>query len=183
MEKKITLPLTKELAKTLHAGDSVLVTGTIYTSRDAGHKRMCEAVSKGEPLPFDIKDATIYYVGPCPHRDGEIIGSCGPTTSYRMDAYSPLLISMGLLSMIGKGERNDEVKQAIANHGGVYFAAIGGAGALLAQHVEKSEIIAYHDLGTEAIHKLTVKDFPVTVVIDSTGADLYEEGKKIFCEN
>lgn len=179
----ITTPLTAEKLKKLKIGDKVTITGTIYTGRDAAHKRMCEAVSKGEPLPFDINDATIYYVGPCPHREGEVIGSCGPTTSYRMDAYSPLLISLGMLSMIGKGQRNDDVKKAIIEHGGVYFAAIGGAGALLAQHVEKSEVIAYHDLGTEAIHKLTVKDFPVTVVIDSTGADLYEQGKKSFCKN
>ncbi|MBQ7902001.1 MAG: Fe-S-containing hydro-lyase [Clostridia bacterium] len=178
----ITTPLTAEKIKNLKIGDKVTITGTIYTGRDAAHKRLCEAIDRGEELPFDVKDAIIYYVGPCPHREGQVIGSCGPTTSYRMDAYAPKLIELGLRGMIGKGERNDNVKNAIVEHGAVYFGAIGGAGALLAKHVTASEVIAYDDLGTEAIRRLTVKDFPVTVVIDSAGADLYIQGKAAFAK-
>ena len=174
MEKKITLPLTRELARTLKAGDSVLLTGTIYTSRDAGHKRMCEALARGEKLPFDPTDATIYYVGPTPAKPGQVIGSAGPTTSGRMDAYAPTLMRAGARGMIGKGARLPEVVKAMKECDGVYFGAIGGAGALLSSCVKQAEIIAYEDLGAEAIRKLEVKDFPVIVVIDSEGNNLYE---------
>lgn len=175
---KLTTPLTYDKIKDLRAGDSVTITGTIYTGRDAAHKRMCAALDEGKPLPFDIDGAVIYYVGPCPCADDKVIGSCGPTTSYRMDAYAPRLIRMGLRGMIGKGARNDEVKAAITDCGAVYFGAIGGAGALLAHHVVSSEIIAYEDLGTEAVRRLEVKDFPVTVVIDTKGNDLYRTGRE-----
>lgn len=178
----ITTPLTKEKIINLKAGDSVTITGTIYTARDAAHKRMCEALSRGDKLPFDVEGQVIYYVGPCPARPGEVIGSCGPTTSYRMDAYAPELISLGLSGMIGKGMRSDEVKKACVENGSVYFGAIGGAGALLASHVKKSEIIAYDDLGAEAVRTLTVENFPVTVIIDAKGNDLYETGKNTFRE-
>lgn len=176
----ITTPLTPDVIKNLKAGDSVTITGTIYTARDAAHKRMCEALKKGDELPFDVKNQIIYYVGPCPHREGEVIGSCGPTTSGRMDAYAPELIEKGLTGMIGKGIRNEDVKNAIVKYGAVYFGAIGGAGALIAGHVKKSEVIAYDDLGTEAIRKLTVEKLPVTVIIDAFGNDLYEIGKNKF---
>lgn len=177
---KISTPLTDEVIKNLKSGDTVTISGTIYTARDAAHKRMCEALESGKELPFDIKDAIIYYVGPCPAKDGEIIGSCGPTTSYRMDAYAPQLLKAGLKGMIGKGSRNEEVKDAIKKYTAVYFGATGGAGALYSEHIVASEIVAYEDLGTEAIRKLTVKDFPVTVVIDSFGADLYIDGPLKF---
>ena len=182
MEKHITLPLTAELAKTLHAGDTVYLTGTIYTSRDAGHKRMCEALARGEKIPFDPTDATIYYVGPTPAKPGQVIGSAGPTTSYRMDAYSPTLISIGQTGMIGKGKRNDEVVSAMKEHGAVYFGAIGGCGALLSKCIKKAEVIAYEDLGAEAIRKLEVEDFPVVVVIDSEGNNLYQTGKQAYLD-
>jgi len=178
----ITTPIEDNVIRKLRAGDSVTITGIIYTGRDAAHKRMCEALENGEELPFDVKNQIIYYVGPCPHREGEIIGSCGPTTSGRMDAYSPKLIEKGLVGMIGKGIRNEAVKSAIKEHGGIYFGAIGGAGALIAKHIKKSEIIAYDGLGTEAIRKLTVENFPVTVIIDAFGNDLYEIGKNKFKE-
>ena len=152
--KKITLPLTRELARTLHAGDQVLLTGTIYTSRDAGHKRMCEALAKGEKIPFDPTDATIYYVGPTPAKPGAVIGSAGPTTSGRMDAYAPTMMSVGARGMIGKGARLPEVVDAMKKYDGVYFGAIGGAGALLAKCIKKAELIAYEDLGAEALRKL-----------------------------
>ena len=157
MAKKITLPLTEELAKTLHAGDQVLLTGTIYTSRDAGHKRMCEALAKGEKIPFDPTDATIYYVGPTPAKPGQVIGSAGPTTSGRMDAYAPTMMSVGARGMIGKGARLPEVVEAMKKYSGVYFGAIGGAGALLAKCIKKAELIAYEDLGAEALRKLYVE--------------------------
>ena len=173
--RRITLPLTKELAKTLHAGDQVLLTGTIYTSRDAGHKRMCEALAKGEKIPFDPTDATIYYVGPTPAKPGQVIGSFGPTTSGRMDAYAPELIKLGLTGMIGKGERSDDVVNAMKEYGAVYFGAIGGAGALIAKSIKAAEIIAYEDLGTEAVRKLTVENFPAIVIIDSNGKNLYHD--------
>ena len=172
--KKITLPLTRELARTLHAGDQVLLTGTIYTSRDAGHKRMCEALAKGEKIPFDPTDATIYYVGPTPAKPGAVIGSAGPTTSGRMDAYAPTMMSVGARGMIGKGARLPEVVEAMKKYSGVYFGAIGGAGALLSKCITKSEIVCYEDLGAEAIRKIEVKDFPVIVVIDREGNNLYE---------
>ena len=177
MAKKITLPLTEELAKTLHAGDQVLLTGTIYTSRDAGHKRMCEALAKGEKIPFDPTDATIYYVGPTPAKPGQVIGSAGPTTSGRMDAYAPTMMSVGARGMIGKGARLPEVVDAMKKYSGVYFGAIGGAGALLAKCIKKAELIAYEDLGAEALRKLYVEDMPLVVIIDSEGNNLYEEGR------
>ena len=183
MEKKITLPLTPELAKTLRAGDRVLLTGTIYTSRDAGHKRMCEALARGETLPFDPMDATIYYVGPTPAKPGQVIGSAGPTTSGRMDAYAPTLMAAGARGMIGKGARLPEVVEAMKRHSGVYFGAVGGAGALLARCIKKSELIAYEDLGAEALRKLWVEDMPLVVIIDSEGRNLYEEGRAAYLAN
>ena len=182
-EKHITLPLTKELAKTLHAGDKVLLTGTIYTSRDAGHKRMCEALARGEKLPFDPTDATIYYVGPTPAKPGHIIGSAGPTTSGRMDAYAPTMMSVGARGMIGKGARLPEVVNAMKKYSGVYFGAIGGAGALLAKCIKKCELVAYEDLQSEALRRLYVEDMPLVVVIDSEGNNLYEEGRKAYLES
>ena len=177
MERRITLPLTEELAKSLHAGDRVLLTGTIYTSRDAGHKRMCEALEKGEKLPFDPADATIYYVGPTPAKPGQVIGSAGPTTSGRMDAYAPTMMSVGARGRIGKGARLPEVVDAMKKYSGVYFGAIGGAGALLAKCIKKAELIAYEDLGAEALRKLYVEDMPLVVIIDSEGNNLYEDGR------
>ncbi|MDO4467489.1 MAG: Fe-S-containing hydro-lyase [Bacillota bacterium] len=183
MAKKIQLPLTKELAQSLHAGDEVLLTGTIYTSRDAGHKRMCESLAKNEPLPFDPTDATIYYVGPTPAKPGAVIGSAGPTTSGRMDAYAPTMMSVGARGMIGKGARLPEVVEAMKEYSGVYFGAIGGAGALLAKCIKECELIAYEDLGAEALRKLYVEDMPLVVIIDSQGNNLYEMGRKAYLEN
>ena len=180
MERHIQLPLTEELAKTLHAGDSVYLTGTIYTSRDAGHKRMCEALARGEKLPFDPTDATIYYVGPTPAKPGQVIGSAGPTTSGRMDAYAPTMMSVGARGMIGKGARLPEVVEAMKKYHGVYFGAIGGAGALLVKCIKKCELIAYEDLGAEALRKLYVEDMPLVVIIDSEGKNLYDEGKAAY---
>ena len=180
MERQVTLPLTEALARSLRAGDRVLVTGTIYTSRDAGHKRMCETLAKGEPLPFDPRDATIYYVGPTPAKPGQVIGSAGPTTSGRMDAYAPTLMSVGARGMIGKGARLPEVVDAMKKYGGVYFGAGGGAGALLARCIKKCELVAYGDLGAEALRKLYVEDMPLVVVIDSEGRNLYEEGRASY---
>ena len=182
MARKINLPLTKELAATLKAGDEVLLTGYIYTSRDAGHKRMCEALAKGEELPFNPKDATIYYVGPTPAKPGAVIGSAGPTTSGRMDAYAPTMMSVGARGMIGKGARLPEVIDAMKEHKGVYFGAIGGAGALLAKCIKSAELIAYEDLGAEALRKLYVEDMPLVVIIDSEGNNLYEDGRKAYLE-
>lgn len=178
----ITTPLTKDKLKTLKAGDNITISGVIYTGRDAAHKRMCEALSKGEELPFEINGQVIYYVGPCPCRDDEVIGSCGPTTSGRMDAYAPELIKRGLCGMIGKGVRKPVVIDAMVKYGCVYFGAIGGAGALLASHVIKSEVIAYDDLGTEAVRRLEVEKFPVTVIIDANGNNLYEIGRQKFAK-
>ena len=180
MEKKITLPLTRELARSLKAGDSVLLTGTIYTSRDAGHKRMCEALARGEKLPFDPTDATIYYVGPTPERPGCAIGAAGPTTSGRMDAYTPRLLDLGLACMIGKGKRSEAVKQSLVQNGAVYLAAIGGAGALMANSVQSCEVIAWSDLGCEAVRRLVVRDFPLTVLLDAHGGDLYQSGPAAY---
>ena len=177
MEKYITLPLTAEKVKDLRAGDTVYLTGTIYTSRDAGHKRMCETLAKGEPLPFDPTDATIYYVGPTPAKPGQVIGSAGPTTSGRMDAYAPTLMSVGVRGMIGKGARLPEVVDAMKQYGAVYFGAIGGAGALLAQCIKKMELIAYEDLGAEALRKLYVENMPLVVIIDAEGNNIYEQGR------
>lgn len=180
MARKITLPITEEIAKSLHAGDSVLLTGTIYTSRDAGHKRMCESLEKGEDIPFDPKDATIYYVGPTPAKPGQVIGSAGPTTSGRMDAYAPTMMSVGARGMIGKGARLPEVVDAMKKYSGVYFGAIGGAGALLAKCIKKCELIAFEDLGAEALRKLYVEDMPLVVIIDSEGNNLYEDGREAY---
>lgn len=180
MEKKITLPLTEEIAKTLKAGDRVLLTGYIYTSRDAGHKRMCESLAKGEELPMDPMNATIYYVGPTPAKPGTVIGSAGPTTSGRMDAYAPTMMSVGARGMIGKGARLPEVVEAMKKYTGVYFGAIGGAGALLAKCIKSAELIAYEDLGAEALRKLYVEDMPLMVIIDSEGNNLYEKGREEY---
>lgn len=174
MDRHITAPITKETAKTLHAGDYVYITGTIYTARDAAHKRMQETLQRGEALPLEMKENVIYYMGPSPAREGRPIGSAGPTTASRMDKYAPELLDLGLGAMIGKGKRSQAVKDAIVRNGSVYFAAVGGAGALLSKCILSSEVIAYDDLGTEAIRKLQVKDFPVIVVIDSEGNNLYE---------
>jgi len=174
MEKHITLPLTDKDIRELSSGDYVYLTGTVYTARDAAHKRMEEALAKNEPLPIEMKGAVIYYMGPSPAREGRPIGSAGPTTASRMDKYAPKLLDLGMSAMIGKGKRNTAVKEAIVRNGAVYFAAVGGAGALLSKAIVASEVVAYDDLGTEAIRKLEVKDFPVIVVIDSRGNDLYE---------
>ena len=174
MNKKISVPLTKEVAKDLKSGDYVYITGIIYTARDAAHKRMSEALSKGDKLPIDLENNIIYYMGPSPAREGRPIGSAGPTTASRMDKYAPELLDLGLKGMIGKGKRSQEVKEAIIRNGAVYFAAVGGAGAILSKCIKKSEVVAYDDLGTEAIRKLYVEDFPSIVVIDSEGNNLYE---------
>ena len=175
MDKHINVPFDSSISEALKAGDYVYLTGTIYTARDAAHKRMYEALKNGEELPFDVKNNTIYYMGPSPAREGRVIGSAGPTTASRMDKYAPSLLDLGLIGMIGKGKRNKAVHEAIVRNKAVYFAAVGGAGALLSKCITSSEIIAYDDLGTEAVRKLIVKDFPVIVVIDSEGRDLYEE--------
>jgi fumarate hydratase subunit beta len=182
MAKRISLPLTEDVAMSLKAGDEVLLSGVVYTSRDAGHKRMCEALERGEALPFDPQDATIYYVGPAPARPGQIIGSAGPTTSGRMDAYAPRMMEAGVRGMIGKGARLPEVVEAMKRHHAVYFGAVGGAGALLAGCVKEAELIAYEDLGAEALRRLVVEDMPLTVVIDCQGTNLYEEGPKRYLE-
>ncbi len=173
----ITTPLTRDKVKDLKAGDSCLISGVIYTARDAAHKRLCELVAQGKELPMDVKDNIIYFVGPTPAKPGQAIGSAGPTTSYRMEAYSPILIEQGLTGMIGKGKRGPEVIDAMKKHGAVYFGAIGGCGALLSECIKEAEIVAYEDLGAEAIRRLVVKDFPVVVIIDSEGNNLYETGK------
>ncbi len=182
MERHVTAPINKKTAKELRAGDYVYLTGTIYTARDAAHKRMYEALEKGEALPLEMKDNVIYYMGPSPAKEGRPIGSAGPTTASRMDKYAPALLDLGLTGMIGKGKRSDEVKEAIVRNGAVYFAAVGGAGALLAGSIKASEVIAYDDLGTEAIRRLEVENFPVTVVIDSTGQNLYETAIREYCK-
>lgn len=174
MDKHISVPFGEETALSLKAGDYVYLTGTIYTARDAAHKRMYEVLAEKEQLPMDMNDNVIYYMGPSPAREGRPIGSAGPTTASRMDKYAPSLLDLGLKGMIGKGKRSKEVKDAIVRNGAVYFAAVGGAGALLSKSITASEVIAYDDLGTEAIRRLEVKDFPVIVVIDSQGNDLYE---------
>lgn len=181
MERHITAPIDKETAKELRAGDYVYLTGTIYTARDAAHKRMQEALDKGEELPLAMQGNVIYYMGPSPAREGRPIGSAGPTTASRMDKYAPALLDLGLIGMIGKGKRSEAVKQAVVRNGAVYFAAVGGAGALLAGSIKSSEVIAYDDLGTEAIRRLTVENFPAIVVIDSEGQDLYETAVKEYC--
>ncbi|MBQ3849307.1 MAG: Fe-S-containing hydro-lyase [Clostridia bacterium] len=183
MEKRITLPLTREMARTIKSGDACLLSGVIYTARDAAHKRLVELVESGKPLPFDIKDATIYYVGPTPAKPGQVIGSAGPTTSYRMDAYSPILIREGETGMIGKGKRGSEVISAMKEYGAVYFAAIGGAGALLSSCIKSAEIVCYEDLGAEAVRRLVVEDLPVVAVIDSEGGNLYETGVSAYLDS
>lgn len=170
---KINLPLTKEVARTLKAGDIVELSGVIYTARDAAHKRLIERLEANEPLPFDLKDSVIYYVGPTPEKPGTVIGSAGPTTSYRMDAYAPTLLDLGLKGMIGKGPRHQVVIDAMKRNDAVYFAAVGGAAALLALHIKEAEVIAFDDLGTEAIRRLVVENFPVIVATDCHGNSLY----------
>ena len=177
MAVSITLPLTREKARELKAGDSCLLSGIINTARDAAHKRLCALADEGKELPFPVKDATIYYVGPTPAKPGQAIGSAGPTTSYRMDAYSPTLIALGETGMIGKGKRGPEVIAAMKEHGAVYFGAIGGCGALLSRCIKSAKVVAYEDLGAEAIRELVVENFPAVVIIDSQGNNLYETGK------
>jgi fumarate hydratase subunit beta len=180
MPKNISLPLTEEIIAGLKTGDKVLLSGTLYVARDAAHSRMFEALERGEPLPFDIKSQTIYYMGPSPAPPGRAIGAAGPTTSARMDPYTPRLLAEGLKGNIGKGARSEEVREALRKHKAVYFAAVGGAGALLSKTIVKSEVIAYEDLGPEAVLRIEVKGFPATVVNDIYGGDLYEEGKKKY---
>ena len=180
MAISLTLPLTREKARELKAGDSCLLSGVIYTARDAAHKRLCELAAQGKELPLDIKDATIYYVGPTPAKPGQVIGSAGPTTSGRMDAYAPTMMRVGARGMIGKGARLPEVVEAMKQYSGVYFGAIGGAGALLAKCIKSAELIAYEDLGAEALRKLYVEDMPLFVIIDSEGNNLYESGRASY---
>jgi fumarate hydratase subunit beta len=180
VEKRISTPLTEEKVKDLKAGDTVLISGIIYTARDAAHKRLVELINKNEELPIDIKDQIIYYVGPTPAKPGMAMGSAGPTTSYRMDAYSPKLLDLGLRGMIGKGLRDKTVVDAMIKNKAVYFAAIGGAAALIGKSIKKAELVAYEDLGSEAIRRLEVEDLPVVVVIDSEGKNLYEIGQQNY---
>lgn len=180
MDKHISAPLSREEAKSLRAGDYVYITGKIYTARDAAHKRMQEALDRGEKLPLEVDGNIIYYMGPSPAREGRPIGSAGPTTASRMDKYAPKLLDMGLIGMIGKGKRTKEVLNAVVRNGAVYFAAVGGAGALLSQRIKSARVIAYEDLGTEAIRELEVEDFPVIVVADSAGNNLYETAVKQY---
>ena len=180
--KVLHTPLSREDARALRCGESCVITGTIYTARDAAHKRLCELAAKGEPLPFDIEGTIIYFVGPTPAKPGQVIGSAGPTTSYRMDAYSPTLIALGQTGMIGKGKRGEAVVDAMRQYGAVYLGAIGGLGALLGKCVKKAEVIAYPDLGAEAVRRLEVENFPVVVVIDSEGNNLYELGRRAYLE-
>ena len=181
MDKHISVPLTPESAASLRAGDYVYLTGTIYTARDAAHKRMQETLMRGEKLPIDMENNVIYYMGPSPARSGRPIGSAGPTTASRMDKYAPELLDLGLKGMIGKGKRSQAVKEAVIRNGAVYFAAVGGAGALLSKSILQSEVIAYDDLGTEAIRKLEIKDSPVIVVMDAQGNDLYATATEQYC--
>jgi fumarate hydratase subunit beta len=179
-KKKITTPLTDDVVSDLKIGDQVLISGTIYTGRDAAHKKMVEAIQKGEEMPFDPKGQIIYFVGPTPAKPGNAIGSAGPTTSYRMNAYSPTMIDNGLKGMIGKGQMSDEVRDKLREHKAVYFLAIGGAGALISKSIKEAEVIAYDDLGPEAVRKLTVEDFPAIVTFDFHGGNLFEEGIKAY---
>ncbi|NLK94748.1 MAG: Fe-S-containing hydro-lyase [Clostridiales bacterium] len=182
MEIKITTPITEEKVKELKAGDTILLSGVLYTGRDAAHKRLIELLDDGKELPINIKDETIYYVGPSPAKPNQVIGSAGPTTSYRMDPYAPRLLDLGLRGMIGKGSRSKEVIEAIVRNKGVYFGAIGGAAALIGKSIISSEIVAYEDLGAEAIRKIEVKDMPLVVIIDSEGTNLYEVGQKNYLD-
>jgi len=183
MEYQLTAPFTKEQVKALRAGDRVLVTGTVYTARDAAHKRIAEMLKRGERPPFDLKNSIIYYVGPTPAKPGNPIGSAGPTTSYRMDAYAPDFLDRGQLAMIGKGQRSQEVKEAVTRNGAVYFAAIGGAAALMAKQIKEAEVIAFEDLGAEAVRKLYVENLPLTVVLDPAGGDLYQQGREEYLKS
>ncbi len=180
MDRYINTPLTEESIQTFKAGDRILLSGIIYTGRDVAHKRLIEMIDKGEELPFNLQGQIIYYVGPCPAKPGNIIGSAGPTTSGRMDKYAPILLQNGLKGMIGKGIRDKSVIEAIVEYKAVYFAAIGGAGALLAETIKEAEIVAFEDLGPEAIYRLRVENFPATVIIDSQGNDLYEIGRRQY---
>ncbi|OPF52202.1 fumarate hydratase [Clostridium baratii] len=180
MVKRVVTPLNDLEINELKCGDSILLTGTIYTARDAAHKRLIELIENGEELPFDLEGETIYYVGPTPPKPGMVIGSAGPTTSYRMDAYAPKLLDLGLKGMIGKGLRNEEVIESIKKNKAIYFGAIGGAAALIGKSIVKSEVIAYEDLGSEAIRRLEVRDLPLVVIIDSLGNNLYEIGKENY---
>ena len=180
MQYKLTTPVAKEDLAPLRAGDTVLLSGTVYTARDAAHKRMMELLDAGEALPFPVEGSAVYYVGPTPERPGQIIGSAGPTTSGRMDAYSPRLLDLGQAIMIGKGARNQAVKEAVVRSGAVYLAALGGAGALMAASVEELEVICWEDLGSEAVRRLTVRDLPLTVILDAHGGDLYESGPAAY---
>ena len=177
MAKKITLPLTEEILKDLKAGDNVLLNGVIYVARDSAHKRIADSLNKGEEPPFDLQGQTVYYMGPSPAKPGQAIGSAGPTTSGRMDSFSPQLMASGLKGMIGKGNRTQAVKDAMKKYKAVYFAAIGGAGALISKSIKKSDVVAYEELGAEAVRRVEVEDFPVTVINDIYGGDLYEDGK------
>lgn len=183
MEKRITTPLTKEETIKLKCGDSVLITGYIYTARDAAHKRLIDLLDKGEKLPIEIENSIIYYVGPSPAKEGMVIGSAGPTTSYRMDSYTPRLLDLGLTGMIGKGKRNEEVISSMIKNKAIYFGAIGGAAALIGKSVKKSELIAYEDLGSEAIRRLYVEDFPAVVIIDTEGNNLYKIGREEYLKS
>ncbi len=182
MEKRITAPISKEVRESLKVGESVLISGVIYTARDAAHERMTRLYKEGEPFPIDLKDQVIYYAGPCPAKPGEVIGSCGPTTAGRMDAYTPLILDNGLGAMIGKGARTKEVVEALKRNSVVYLGAIGGAGALIAECIKEAEVVAYDDLGTEAIRRLVVEDFPAVVLMDCEGNDLYEIGQAEYRE-
>lgn len=183
MEKHIHTPITQEVTSELKSGDYVYLTGTIYTARDAAHKRMIEALDRGETLPFDIENSAIYYMGPSPAREGQVIGSAGPTTASRMDKYAPRLLDLGEKAMIGKGKRSKEVIDAIVRNSGVYLAAVGGAGALISECIKSSEIICYEDLGTEAVRRLEVEKFPMIVVIDAEGNNLYDTALKEYEKN
>lgn len=180
MQYKLTTPVTREDLAPLRAGDTVLLSGVVYTARDAAHQRMMELLDRGEPLPFPVEGSALYYVGPTPERPGEVIGSAGPTTSGRMDAYSPRLLDLGQAVMIGKGARNQAVKEAVVRNGAVYLAALGGAGALMAASVKKLEIICWEDLGCEAVRRLEVEDMPLAVILDPHGGDLYQSGPTAY---
>ncbi|MCF0148919.1 MAG: Fe-S-containing hydro-lyase [Clostridium sp.] len=183
MEVKLTTPLTYEKIRDLRAGDRILLSGTIYTARDAAHKRLIDLLDKNLELPINIDNETIYYVGPTPAKEGQVIGSAGPTTSYRMDSYSPRLLDLGLKAMIGKGERNEEVVNSIIKNKAIYLGAIGGAAALISKSITKSEIITYEDLGAEAIRKMEIKDMPLIVIIDTEGNNLYKQGQEDYIRN
>lgn len=183
MEISVQSPLTKEAASKLKAGDRCLISGVIYTARDAAHKRICELIKEKKELPFNLENAIIYFVGPTPAKPGEVIGSAGPTTSYRMDAYSPTLIELGITGMIGKGNRNEEVINAMVKNGAVYFGAFGGCGALLSNCIKKAEVVAFADLGAEAVYRLEVENFPVLVVIDANGNNLYKTGREEYLKS